>query len=799
MFSFLQFKPVKFFQYEVPVGAPGGDSDQVSASRPRFPRLTQSIWHPTGTFILTAHEDSSFVVWDPRDGRKILARTLQTNHVDKFSTPFEDLAGASGTFAVKEPIFRVAWCCKENPDETGLLFAGGGLTTAPTKGLSFLELGHTPNYATSSWQVLTSHFEKPTKQTQLVTPPKTEVVDFCLIPRSSPHHAGAQDPIATIALLSSGELMTMSFPSGHPISPTNQLSVNLFFVSPFLKQLSMAYIDRTQWLGMKEKRYGGPPILKGGAEASRSLRKFAHRNIMLTAHNDGVIRAWDAGHGDEFENGAAVQIDVAQAIARDIDVSITTVSMSNATGELAAGLATGELVIFRWGNHHAAREPAPLPRNDDAYTLFPIHQRAETSLKEGLLPLTMFSPRQGTVTACKTSDVGFIAAGFQSGSLAVIDLRGPAVIYNASLEDFTQKSKRSSIRKSNSQNQRAQPEWPTWIEFGVMSLDEEEFSSILLFVGTNIGRVITFKILPRSTGGYEVQYAGSSSAEESISYIYPMNAENGGPAEASQSAVANLKNGLRVSGVLVVVTRSSARIFRPTSSKGASKSWDDVFCDKCAVVRFDAHGYALIGLFGDGTAKAFSLPGLKEIASRSIANVLDVRRLSEAIITPTGDIFAWKGPSELAVLNVWGTGQEMKRSMDKMFNPEIIPPPRPTISNLQWLSSGTYMSPADLDKLIGGPNRPPSTRQLAQQKPEAQPLTNRPKPSTNPSSSSLDEGYWSYMQRTVQERTQTLGLTGDKFEELQDNSSGLAEDVNKFISNTKKNIVLGGLKSKFGF
>lgn len=656
--------------------------------------------------MLTAHEDSSFVIWDPKDGRKILARTLQTNYVDQPSTPFENLASESGAFAVKEPIFRVAWCCKENADETGLLFAGGGITTSPTKGLTFLELGYTPNYSMSSWAVLTSHFENPKKQTKLETPLSAEVVDFCIISRKSPHFAGAQDPIAIIALLSSGEVLTMSFPSGHPISPTNQLSVNLFFVSPFAKQLSMAYIDRTQWLGMKEKRYGGPPILKGGAEAAHSLRKYAHRNIMLTAHNDGVIRAWDAGHGDEIENGAALQIDVAQAVGRDVDVNITTMSMSNATGELATGLSSGDLIIFRWGNHHASREPAPLPRENDSHSLFPIHQRTETNLKEGLLPFTMFSPHQGAVTVCKTSDVGFIAAGFQGGSIAVIDLRGPAVIHNTSLDDFLPKEKRSGIRKSNNQNQQSQPEWPTSIEFGVLSLEDEDYSSILLFAGTNRGRLVTFKLLPSSSGGYKVQHAGASAMDDAITYIYPMNADNGGPAEASQSAVASLRNGLRVNGVLVIVTRTGARIFRPPSAKGAQKSWDNVFCEKCAVVRFEAHGYALIGLFGDGTAKAFSLPGLKEVASQNITNMVDVRKLSEAIITPTGDIFAWTGPSELAVLNVWGTGQDMKRSMDKMFNPEIVPPPRPTISNIQWLASSSYMAPADLDKLSKWPLSP---------------------------------------------------------------------------------------------
>jgi len=262
IFSFQQDKPTKYFRYEVPAGAPGGDADPASASRARVTPLTQAVWHPTGTFILTAHEDSSLVVWDTKDGRKLLARTLQATGVDMVGNA-AGLHSRSPTFAVKEPIFRIAWCSKENPDDTGLLIAGGAPTNIPDKGLTFFDLGPTPNYATSSWQVLADHFEKPKKQSTLLTPPFAEVVDFCLIPRKSPYFAGAQDPIAVIALLASGAIVTLSFPSGHPITPTNQLHVSLSYVHPFANRISMTYIDRTQWLGMTENRTQGPLILRG--------------------------------------------------------------------------------------------------------------------------------------------------------------------------------------------------------------------------------------------------------------------------------------------------------------------------------------------------------------------------------------------------------------------------------------------------------------------------------------------------------------------------------------------------------
>lgn len=472
IYSFGQNKPTKFFQYDVPAGAPGGDSDPVSSSRARSPRLTQAIWHPTGTFILTGHEDSSLVVWDPKDGRKILARTLQATNVDIPGGSQGSPNPRAETFAMKEPLFRIAWCAKENPDDTGLLIAGGASTTVLAKGLIFMDLGLTPNYTTSSWQLLSEHFEKPKRQQLLPTPPGAEVVDFCLIPRKSPHFAGSQDPIAVVALLASGAIASLSFPSGHPISPTNQLHVSLSFVHPFVNRIGMAYVERTRWMGIAEKRPRGPPILKGGVDAKNTLKRFTDRNIIQTAHADGTIRAWDAGHGDEIENSASLQVDVARAVGRASDVDIVQMSMSGASGELSVGLQTGEIIIFRLGrNEYFGREEAHTTALSHGLEI--IKDRAEPGLKEGLLPLSFLDQQNGPVTALKTSDIGFVAAGFEGGSIAVIDLRGPAVIFNAGLSELVAKSNnRGSFRKSNSQQHTA-AEWPTCIHFGILNLEGE--------------------------------------------------------------------------------------------------------------------------------------------------------------------------------------------------------------------------------------------------------------------------------------------------------------------------------------
>jgi syntaxin-binding protein 5 len=656
IYSFKQNKALKFFHYIVPRGAPGGDSDPAAIPQQREPPLTQAVWHPTGTFLLTGHEDSSIVIWDPKDGRIIQARTLQDTNVNLPGPGTFSPGAAQGTFALKSPIFKIAWCANQDPDETGILVAGGQPSNISAKSLTFFELARTPIYNTSSWQVLSDHFGNPKRQRILPCPPGAEVIDLCLIPRSSPHYAGCQDPLAIIALLASGELVTLSFPSGMPICPTNQLPVSMTLVHPYISHTDLAPVDRTRWLGMTEKRQHGPTFVNGGVEAKYPLKRFEHRNIVQTAHVDGTVRLWDAGHGDEIENDAVLQIDVARAVGRQEDIEISQISFAGAASEISVGLKSGEVTIFRWDVNKQPGQESP-PGENQPQALTNILHRSEGALKEGLLPFTLLNEGDGPVTALKHSDVGFVATGFEGGGLVIVDLRGPAVIYRGSARDF-KADKRASFRLS-SKDAAPKPEWPTCIEFSVMTLEEEEFSSILLHVGTNLGRVATFKIAPESSGRYTATFAGISSLDDKVIKLCPMHAETGRPAYASQSAVSGLRTGSRIHGVLLAVTVSGAKIFRPATNKGAHKTWDSFLCDSAAVVKYEDHGYALLGLYGDGYARAYSIPALKEIGSVKVGDVLDVRRFSDAVITSTGDILGWKGPAEMALINIFGAGQRL--------------------------------------------------------------------------------------------------------------------------------------------
>jgi len=59
------------------------------------------------------------------------------------------------------------------------------------------------------------------------------------------------------------------------------------------------------------------------------------------------------------------------------------------------------------------------------------------------------------------------------------------------------------------------------------------------------------------------------------------------------------------------------------------------------------------------------------------------------------------------------------------------------------------------------------------------------------------EGWGEYMTRQLNERTEKLNIMGDSMDKVQENSAGWADDVNKYISKQKRNIILGGISGKF--
>lgn len=433
IFSIKQEKALHFLQFELPPGAPGADTERGIINTLRKPHVVEVLWHPTGTFVCTTHDDSCLVIWDPKDGRIVQSRTIQDSHIHIPGTPAaSDIFGGDGdTISIRQPLFKVAWCSTANPDETSILIAGGNSSSMPVKGMTLLDLGLTPNMLTSSLQIISDYFASPKRQRCLPTPIDVDVVDFCLIPRISPHYAGSHDPVAIIALLSSGELITLRFPDGQPLSPATLLHPSLSLVHPFITHTNLSAINRQRWLGMVESRDKPKEIVIGGIEHPKPLRRYENRTIVQTAHHDGTVKVWDLGLGDEIENGDVMEVDIGQVLERGVDLKVECVSMAGATGEMAVGMETGEVIIYRWGRNKGygrtkedeAMQSMSRTEANVAEGIKDVKTKADPSVKEGLLPLCVLEQHCGSILKLKCSDVGFVAVAYQAGHICVVDLR----------------------------------------------------------------------------------------------------------------------------------------------------------------------------------------------------------------------------------------------------------------------------------------------------------------------------------------------------------------------------------------
>jgi hypothetical protein len=145
--------------------------------------------------------------------------------------------------------------------------------------------------------------------------------------------------------------------------------------------------------------------------------------------------------------------------------------------------------------------------------------------------------------------------------------------------------------------------------------------------------------------------------EGAVVSLTPLNSDSGKRAYATQQAMANLRDSIKVPGVLLAVTKSEARIFRPPSAKGAHRTWEEYICLTAAVTELETHGVCLSCVMSTGVVKNYSIPGLKEIVEVSLGDRFDKSRLADTIVTESGYIFGWTSQAECLLLHLWGKGQ----------------------------------------------------------------------------------------------------------------------------------------------
>lgn len=714
VFNIIKQEIIFGLRYEVPAGAPGGDSDPRIIGQFRHPPLLRALWHPNGHHILTVHIDGSLVFWDAIEGNLLHARTLTDTDVN---VPRK--ASAVGSSDVNtQPITGLTWNCTQNPEETSLLIAGGHTFEGAMQGLTMIDFGVTPAVAITSYQNMGNYYRNPRRQRVFPTPEHASIIDFTMLPKQSPYYAGCHNPFALIALLENGEMTCITYPDGLPMSNVGALPSAFGWVQPFVTAISMAAMPRNQWLGMLASVPACDSFFNGGAPARRHLRKFETRNSLCTGHSDGTVRLWDASHG-ELETSKIIELSVSEAVKKHLGIAITRISLSGASAELAVALETGQVVLYKFGSgkrldlstYMEAMNLSDPPQIQDI--------RGRTSLKrDGFLPGSLINNMgNGPVSCLVNSNVGFVAIGYESGKLIVIDRRGPAVIFSGDISQLSVK-KSSFLKKSSAGVTKG--EYPTCMEFGIYALGDDKYSSIVLSVGSSAGNLFTFRVLPSSTGAFTVQLEASTSAVEgSVLSVIPINMTRGTSAVAEIQEMNQLAQGVLIPGGVIVVAQNEIRVLKQPKNKLASRT--EVPSIAAAGISYMREEDSLVLTCVTKSCENvyYGIPSLKEITKTKLPFPADPNYLGSSVIMASGDALIRQDKISAALINIWGRGIRYEDiSSDLLYDAMKQIPARPTISALQWIKGTQVARIEDIDNFIGGPRRPPSKFMVAQQQAE---------------------------------------------------------------------------------
>lgn len=151
---------------------------------------------------------------------------------------------------------------------------------------------------------------------------------------------------------------------------------------------------------------------------------------------------------------------------------------------------------------------------------------------------------------------------------------------------------------------------------------------------------------------------------------------------------------------------------------------------------------------------------------------------------------------------------------DALFDALKTVPARPTISNLQWIMGTQWLSVADLNLLsifrvhsslmviVGGPDRPPSKAQAAQQNAQdrqralADRAVQRSNTASSQGSSAAQQGYFAQMTQAMNERGVRLQGAQDTFNQLGEATSEWFNSLSKTVEDQKRKALLSSVTGK---
>ena len=259
-----------------------------------------------------------------------------------------------------------------------------------------------------------------------------------------------------------------------------------------------------------------------------------------------------------------------------------------------------------------------------------------------------------------------------------------------------------------------------------MEYGNDGYSSILMLCGTDIGELLTFKILPTTSGRFEAKFtdATKTNNQGKISGINSFARETGYSCSATIAKMQDLGKGIALPGFVTVTGTDDIRLVSPGRSKDthallkfpiatSGLSFIPILNSK----RERKLSTVMIVLLINGDIKIMTMPELKEVKNLHSTIPVTTQYIENSSVLENGDIVIRSGKSQaslISVINESATGPEHNSSIsqptpiDTLYNPDLNISYRPQVNSLQWARGAVYCTPHQLDELLGGIERPES-------------------------------------------------------------------------------------------
>ncbi|KAH8835562.1 lethal giant larvae like, C-terminal-domain-containing protein [Flagelloscypha sp. PMI_526] len=559
-------------------------------------------------------------------------------------------------------------------------------------------------------------------------------------------------------------------------------------------------------------------LLQGGLACSDEAQannlkftKYDPRRMLVTKHRDLSIQFHDisstllAGiqpHSLQHDfpqplPGLTIHVDSLlqdPALSKKVPTvnEIEAVHVALEAQETAVVLHSGDIVLYR------VPSSIGMPDNDPVEEEL-ILLRGVHSPNLAFQPVFALNAKRGSVTACAISDVGFLAAGYADGTLIIVDMRGPKIIYKT--ENPAQEKRRSVLLHTRTSDKVASLTWT------ISGLSNDPVLGLRLLAVYESSQASLFHIAKRS-GNIWTSTVVPSKLESTAhplscgSFIFEV--KTGRPVNASRSLFARVVNGASPSSstsVWLSVGQKGAKVTLDINGERIARAdWGSKHGHVVASQVVERQGsHSLVLVTDTNEVLAYSLPHLEFISKWT--SPLTGRPSIDAF----GDLVCWvPDPSKAIVTRAeYGTLFNLRRSYNlphidlSVSKPGLLTAPAPVSMGPtsyvgSWISVFTVKSITgeEVDLILGGPNRPI----IITQEP-TKPL----KADRGLSSSAVADNAQDAQGSLYERLNSAMGERGQMLNDLEEQFNTLQQGTSAMVSQAKRLAAEQAAKSRFGF